>query len=96
MFTFQIFSDMLSELDFDSDGQISLEEWLKGGMENIPLQVLLGLDVVSIKKIFPCIYNVLFMCKFTAWSRRSFLVIGIFFGSICSLRIFACLCFNVL
>ena len=48
MFMFQIFSDMLSELDFDSDGQISLEEWLKGGMENIPLQVLLGLDVVSI------------------------------------------------
>ena len=43
---FQIFSDMLSELDFDSDGQISLDEWLKGGMENIPLQVLLGLDVV--------------------------------------------------
>eukprot|EP00794_Sanderia_malayensis_P003620 gene3620-4131_t len=40
-----IFSDMLSELDFDSDGQISLEEWLKGGMGNIPLQVLLGLDV---------------------------------------------------
>ncbi|XP_065052718.1 diacylglycerol kinase beta-like isoform X2 [Rhopilema esculentum] len=40
-----IFSDMLSELDFDSDGQISLDEWLKGGMENIPLQVLLGLDV---------------------------------------------------
>ncbi len=48
----QIFSDMLSELDFDSDGQISLEEWLKGGMNNIPLQVLLGLDVVCIASHF--------------------------------------------
>ena len=39
---------MLAELDFDSDGQISLDEWLKGGMNNIPLQVLLGMDVVCI------------------------------------------------
>lgn len=43
---------MMTAIDADSNGTVSLDEWVEGGMNNVPLLVLLGLKVLSKQHVY--------------------------------------------
>ncbi|CAG5982355.1 unnamed protein product [Menidia menidia] len=61
-----VLKDMMTAIDVDDSETVTLEEWVKGGMNNVPLLVLLGLKVG--KYMFYHVF-LLASCMYTVHSR---------------------------
>uniref|UniRef100_A0A8C4ZZX9 Diacylglycerol kinase n=1 Tax=Gadus morhua TaxID=8049 RepID=A0A8C4ZZX9_GADMO len=42
-----VLKDLMGAIDVDGSGSVNLDEWIKGGMNNVPLLVLLGLKMTE-------------------------------------------------
>lgn len=65
----QVLRDMMTAIDADSSGTVSLDEWVEGGMNNVPLLVLLGLKVL-LKEHFHYTFTLKAQCRCVSFLQQ--------------------------